>query len=106
MGHRDIPVRVYTGRRGSRSLSRAAVRLVDLRARRFSGLRLRRLDAHGLALERGFDETREERVRGGGAALEFGVELAADEVRMIGQLDHLDQVLVGGGAGEDQARRL
>ena len=52
----------------------------------------------------GLDEAGEERVRRGRAALELGVELAADEVRVVGQLDHLDQVQVGVDAREAPAR--
>ena len=41
------------------------------------------------------DKVEEKRVRPVGAALELGVELGGDEVRVSGQLDHLYQVPVG-----------
>src|SRR2546422_22175 len=46
-------------------------------------------------VERRTDEAREQRVWAHGPRLELGVELAADEPRMIGQLDHLDQRAIG-----------
>src|SRR5262245_24525861 len=48
----------------------------------------------GLALDRGLDEAREQRVRQAGPRLELWMELAAHEVRMLRQLDHLDQAPV------------
>jgi hypothetical protein len=41
------------------------------------------------------DEAGEQRVRPVGARLEFGVELAADEPRVVRELDHLDERPVG-----------
>src|SRR5690606_16365194 len=46
------------------------------------------------ALARGGHEAREERGRRVGAALELGVELTADEVRVVRELDHLHEALV------------
>jgi hypothetical protein len=46
-------------------------------------------------LERGADEAAEQRMRGERLALELGVELAPDEVGVVGQLDHLHQVQLG-----------
>src|SRR5262249_1422982 len=43
-------------------------------------------------VERGAHEPREQRVRGKRLALEFGVKLAADEVRVALELDHLDEI--------------
>src|SRR5688572_26835758 len=40
------------------------------------------------------------------SALELGMELAADEVRVLLQLDHLDELLVGARAREHEARLL
>src|SRR5712664_1818495 len=45
--------------------------------------------------ERCADKAREQRVRAHRPRLELGVELAADEPWMIGQLDHLDQRAIG-----------
>src|SRR5581483_6747920 len=53
-----------------------------------SGLRLPRL-----VLQRGLDERREQRMPGARRRRELRVELAADEPRMAGQLDHLAQLL-------------
>src|SRR6266516_5628224 len=41
--------------------------------------------------ERGADEAREQRMRTHGTRFELGMELASDEPRMIGELDHLDE---------------
>src|SRR6266542_4189333 len=46
-------------------------------------------------LARRTDEPGEQRVRPGGPGLELRVELAADEPRVVGKLDHLDQRAVG-----------
>src|SRR6266540_2294668 len=46
-------------------------------------------------LARRAHETGEQGVWPGGSGLELGVELAADEPGVIGQLDHLDQRAVG-----------
>src|SRR6266545_843241 len=43
------------------------------------------------AIERGADKARKQRVRAHRPRLQLGMELAADEPRMLGQLDHLDQ---------------
>src|SRR5437667_8796735 len=47
------------------------------------------------AVEGGTDEAREQRVRAHRPRLELGVELASDEPRMVGQLDHLDERAIG-----------
>ncbi len=54
--------------------------------------------AHRLApaRDRGGDEGGEERVRARGARLQLGVELTADEPRMLRQLDDLDERSIGG----------
>ena len=49
------------------------------------------------------DELAEERLGPVRAGVELGVELRGDEERVVGQLDHLDQAPVGGGAAGDQA---
>ena len=54
---------------------------------------------------RGADELAEQRLRPRGPALELGVELRGAEPRVLGQLDDLDQALVGRVAADDQARR-
>src|SRR5579884_3799954 len=41
------------------------------------------------------DEAREQGVRARGPGLELGVELAAEEPGVVGELDHLDQRAVG-----------
>ena len=51
----------------------------------------------------GGDEVAEERVRLERLGLELGVELAAEEEGMVGDLDDLDVGGVGGGAGEAKA---
>src|SRR5205823_2692113 len=56
-----------------------------------------------MLLARRAHEPGEQRVRPGRARLELGVELAADEPRVIGQLDHLDERAVGGEAGAAHA---
>ena len=66
--------------------------------RRFLGRRRRR--RLGRPLCRGADEVAEERLGARGARVELGVELRGDEERVVGQLDDLDQALVGRGAGE------
>src|ERR1041385_5296270 len=48
-----------------------------------------------LVIERGTNKTGEQRMRTHRPRLELGVELAADEPRMIWQLDHLDERTVG-----------
>src|SRR5690606_10935711 len=52
------------------------------------------LGARVAPLDGRLDEAREQRVGLDRAALELGVELAADVVRVVGQLDHLHQPLV------------
>src|SRR5215207_2420249 len=52
------------------------------------------------------DELAEQRCRSVRARLELRVVLRRDEERMVGQLDDLDEALVGCGARHDQARRL
>src|SRR5438046_502123 len=106
---------------------RAAVRLrrSHIRARFRSGERLRSGDplgcgaiAHsgrleGLRLVRplllraamragGADEVLEERVAGKGLRLELRVELAAEEPRMVLELDDLDEFPIGRHAGEGE----
>ena len=51
----------------------------------------------------GADELAEERLGPVRARVELGVELGGDEEGVVGQLDHLDQALVGRGAAGDQA---
>ena len=41
-----------------------------------------------------------------GAGLELGVELGGDEERVVVELDHLDEALVGRGARDAQAGAL
>src|SRR6185295_10367303 len=55
-------------------------------------------------LEGRFNEAGEQRMRFERAALELGMELDADEPRMVGALDDLGQLVVGRHAGEDQPR--
>src|SRR5262245_27953056 len=55
-----------------------------------------------LVLEGSFDEGREKPVSRARRRGEFGVELATDEPRMRGQLDHLAQLLALGDAGDAQ----
>src|SRR2546422_11112496 len=57
------------------------------------GQRPRRLGARMLLvmIQRRADETRKQRMRAHRPRLQLGMELAADEPRMIGQLDHLHQ---------------
>src|SRR5216684_9148948 len=52
----------------------------------------------------GDQEIAEEGVRAVGPALQFGMELAADHERVVGQLGDLYQAAIGGGAGEDHPR--
>jgi hypothetical protein len=47
-------------------------------------------------------EAREERVRQVRLALELGMELTPDEMRMPGQLYHLDQALIRRDAAQDE----
>ena len=56
-----------------------------------------------LMVERGADEGGEERMRLEGFGFEFGVELAAQEPRVIGGFDNFDVVFVGSAAGDAQA---
>jgi len=51
-------------------------------------------------LERGADEGGEERVRLEGLGFEFGVELAAEEPRVVRGFDDFDVVVVGSTAGD------
>src|SRR5438874_2050469 len=53
-----------------------------------------------------FDEAREQRMRLERPALELGMELDADEPRMVGPLDDFGQLTVGRHAGKDQSRSL
>src|ERR1035437_4342088 len=57
-----------------------------------------------LVLERGFDETAEERVRSVGFGKKLGVKLAGDEPRMIAQFDQFDAIVLAVNAGNRQAR--
>jgi len=52
-------------------------------------------------LQRRFHELPKQRMGAVGAGFELRVELAADEERVVGELDHLDQVEVGVDAGDD-----
>src|SRR2546425_6872279 len=56
-----------------------------------------------LVIERGTHEAGEQRMRSHRPRFELGVELAADEPRMIRQLDHLDERAVGRQAGRPQS---
>ena len=58
-----------------------------------------------MVLVAGGDEVAEERMRLERLGLELGMELAAEEVRMVGDLDDLDVGAVGGRAGDAQAVR-
>jgi hypothetical protein len=53
--------------------------------------------------ERRGDVGDEQRVGLGGAALVLGVELAAEEPGVVGELDDLDELAVRRQAGDDQA---
>ena len=55
-------------------------------------------------LQGGADEGGEERMRFEGLGLEFGVELAAQEPRVIGSFDDFDVVFVGGAASDSKTR--
>src|SRR3954469_3729684 len=57
-------------------------------------------------LQRSFDEAREQGMRLERPALQLGMELDADEPRMVGTFDDLGQLVVGRHAGEDQPRSL
>src|SRR4051794_2750069 len=48
-----------------------------------------------VVIERRAHETGEQRMRAHGPRLQLGMELAADEPGVIGQLDHLDQRAIG-----------
>src|SRR5205814_7037759 len=74
------------------------------RSPRGSGGRLR--DARLLPANRGGHELTEERVRGGGLALELGVELHAHEEGVVAHLHNLDEVALGVDAPDDQPRGL
>src|SRR6266545_4066961 len=65
----------------------------------------RRLGARLLlvVMQRRADETGKQRMGAHRPRLQLGVELAADEPRMIGQLDHLHQRSIGGEAGAAHA---
>src|SRR5712692_4834270 len=63
----------------------------------------RGLGLAGLILQSGLDECGKERMAAARGRGEFRVELAADEPRMRGQLDHLAQLLALGDAGNAQA---
>src|SRR5437016_14255623 len=56
-----------------------------------------------MLLARGAHEPREQRVWPRGTGLELGVELAADEPRVVGQLDHLHEPAVGRDTGAPHA---
>ena len=58
------------------------------------------------AVERGADEVAEQRVRPVGPALELRVGLRGDPVRVIAQLDELDEALVGRRPAAHEAGRL
>ena len=92
---------VGTPRPGTARNARGLKRLIDgqllVFARARAGLRVLVGGAHEL------DEQRVRRVR---PALELGVELAADEVRVLGQLDHLDEPLVGRRAARARGPRF
>ena len=49
------------------------------------------------------DEIAEQRVGGGRAGLELGVELDADEPGVIGELEDLDEIVGGADPGEPRA---
>src|SRR5271168_3658793 len=53
-------------------------------------------------LIRSRNESTEQRMRLKGLRFEFRVELASDEMRMIGQFDHFDVSPVGRGTGDAQ----
>src|SRR5215813_10038766 len=71
--------------------------------RRLVGRISQRPPAADLRFEGGADEPLEQRMRSGGPRLELGVELAAEEVRVVAELDHLDQTFVGRESREDEA---
>src|SRR2546430_789977 len=56
-----------------------------------------------LVIECGAHEAGEQRVRAHRSRLELRMELAADEPRMIGKLDHLDEGAIGRQAGSPQS---
>src|SRR5262245_45812407 len=66
-----------------------------LSGRRLARFRLVTLDSLALPLERRADEPCEQRMNTMRPALELRMELAAHKVRMVPQLDHFDQALVG-----------
>jgi hypothetical protein len=74
--------------------------LRDRRTRSSSGT----LSVRPAPFQGGPDEGGEQRVRAHRAGLQFRVELAADEPRVIGQLDDLHQVAVGRQAAETSCR--
>ena len=51
----------------------------------------------------GLDEAAEQRMRLRRLRLELRMALHRQEPGMVAQLDHLDQLAVGAGAGDDQA---
>src|SRR4051794_6198410 len=57
-------------------------------------------------VQRGADEVAEQRRGALGARLELRVELRGDEERVVVELDHLDESLVGRRAADDQPGRL
>src|SRR5688572_11537232 len=63
----------------------------------------RRLAPLSLGAHRGRDEAREEGMRSRGAGLELGVELAADEPRVLRVFDDLDELSVGTQPAQAQA---
>src|SRR5882724_13674350 len=63
----------------------------------------RRAPSHPVRI-RGADEFLEQRMWLQRLRLEFGMELAADEVRVVGQFDHLHVGSVGRGPGNSHAR--
>ena len=75
-----------------------------LNLRHFRRLRhLHRRLVRVLVRARRGDERAEQRVRGHGARFVLGVELAADEPGVAFELDDLDELAVGGDAGDAEA---
>src|SRR5215470_9254206 len=84
---RPMPTWRATRPSGRRAWRRRSVRRAhDAEQRRLAGFRL--------VLQRRADEALEQRVTIDRARLELGMELAADEPRVVGELDDLDQGLV------------
>src|SRR5205823_9536575 len=87
IGHAVMAGVTLYGRHRKRSLSRDGLGLTRARAG-----------------ERSADEASEERRGPRGPRLELRVELAGDEPRMPGHLDHLDEAPAGQRGGDDAAR--